>query len=48
MKQFFLILFLAGTAYTLSACGRVSPPEGPADAFYPHTYIVKDTEGAAK
>lgn len=47
-------LFLMAVSFllmgTLAGCGRVSKPEQPKGSFYPHTYIVKQSEpdGAAK
>ena len=36
MKYIALLLCLG----VLACCGRMSPPEAPEGAFYPHTYTV--------
>lgn len=43
-KGLFLLAIGFILAGTLAGCGRVSKPEQPKGSFYPHTYIIKQSE----
>lgn len=41
MKRIYWIICFIGVL-SITGCGRVSAPKSPDNAFYPHTYFIKE------